>query len=100
MPKKMPSTAKRFWYDSKSGKIVEGRAPGRALLARWPIHSESMGVHPSQREDLRKHLEECGVPTEVDADGCPILTGPEHRKRVAEARGFYDRNGGYSDPQP
>lgn len=97
--KRNSSVVQRFWFDSKAGKIVEGPAPTRAQLARWPIHSESMAVHPSQREELRRHLEECGVPTEIDADGCPVLTGPEHRRMVAEARGFYDRNGGYSDPQ-
>lgn len=99
MAKKKASTVNRFWYDSKTGKIVEGPAPTRAQLARWPIHSESMAVNPSQREELRRHLEECGVPTEIDADGCPVLTDAAHRRRVAEARGFYDRNGGYSDPQ-
>lgn len=89
-----------FHFDSKLGKIVEGRSPQQRRTTKWPIHSDSMGVAPSQAKDLEKFLASRGVPTEVDSDGNPVLTGPRHRKRVAEARGFYDRNGGYSDPAP
>lgn len=88
-----------FYFDHRLGKIVEGRAPKRRGVAQWPIHSDAMGVAPSQRQQLADFLASKGVPTEVDGDGNPVLTGPRHRKQVAEARAFYDRNGGYSDPQ-
>ena len=80
---------------------VEGGGEQRRQrgVARWPIHSEAMGVAPSQAKELADYLATQGVPTEVDRSGCPVLTSPRHRKAVAEARGFFDRNGGYSDPQ-
>jgi len=45
-------------------------------------------------DDRRK-----GVPTDYTRDGCPIFTSRAHRKRYCEAHGYFDRNGGYGDPQ-
>lgn len=70
----------------------------RKGIARWPIHSEASAVHPEQREELMRFYESQGVPTYVDENGCPVYTSARHRKRACEARGFIDRNGGYSDP--
>lgn len=79
---------------------VEGGGQNRRekKIAKWPIHSEASAVHPSQREELMRFYESQGVPTYVDENGCPVYTSARHRKRACEARGFIDRNGGYSDP--
>jgi hypothetical protein len=97
----MAKYRKKFVWDSKKKKLVEVKRPLPVThgITKWPIHSDSMGVNPNQREALIAHLASQGVRCEVDAAGRPILTDPAHRRAVAEARGFYDRNGGYSDPQ-
>ena len=78
---------KKFVWDSKKKKLVEiPRRIGTTNVARWPIHSDSMGVLPRQREQLANFLASQGVPTEVDAGGRPILTGPAHRKAVEIGR--------------
>ena len=92
----------------RAGKIlyrhiiaVEGGGRNRRekTIAKWPIHSEACAVHPSQRQELMDFLASKGVPTEVDEHGCPVYTSAKHRKKACEARGFFDRNGGYGDPQ-
>lgn len=70
----------------------------RTGIPRWPIHSEASAVHPSQREELMRFYESHGVPTYVDDNGCPVYTSAKHRKQACQARGFIDRNAGYSDP--
>lgn len=66
--------------------------------AGWPMTSESMAVQPWQVADAAAQARALGVPTNYDKHGRPILESPRHRKRYAEAHGFYDRNAGYSDP--
>lgn len=65
----------------------------------WPLTSDAMGVHPTQITEAVDQARKAGIPTDFTRDGRPILTSPGHRKRYAEMRGFYDLNGGYSDPQ-
>ena len=67
---------------------------------RWPVHSTAMAVSPEQIPEAEAHARSIGIPTEFDEDGCPILRSQKHKKEYAEAIGFYDLNGGYSDPQP
>ncbi len=96
----MAKYRKRFVWDSKKKQLVEVKqAPRTYGVTKWPIHSSAMGVNPSQRQQLQDYLANQGVNCEVDREGRPVLTCPSHRKAVAEARGFFDRNGGYSDPQ-
>lgn len=97
----MPPRSRRFQYDPKQQSLVEVTAPPRVTHghARWPIHSDAMAVHPSQVAQAQAALREHGVHTNYDAEGRPILESQSHRKRHAEALGFYDRNGGYGDPQ-
>lgn len=69
--------------------------------ARYPMVSDAMGVHPSQIKEHMDHLRKMGC-GQVDhtPDGGVILNDNSQRRRVAEALGMYDRNGGYSDPAP
>jgi len=65
----------------------------------YPMCCESSGVNPSQIKEVEAHLRERGVPTHFTKDGRAIYESATHRRKALEARGFYDRNGGYSDPQ-
>ena len=67
--------------------------------AGWPMASESLGCHPDQIQESVDYAREKGVPTDFTPDGRPICDSPGHRKRYCEALGYYDRNGGYGDPQ-
>ena len=65
----------------------------------WPMHSEAMAVHPSQRIEAMKAAEAKGVPTEFDSQGRAVFKSAIHRKQYCESYGVYDRSGGYSDPR-
>ena len=71
----------------------------RATPSNWPILSDAVGVAPGQVPEFQAKLRESGVSTEYTPDGRAILTSPLHRKRHCETLGYYDLNGGYSDPQ-
>ena len=59
-----------------------------------------MGVHPSQVTEARSADERLGVPINYDKKtGEAIYESATQRKKHCEAHGFFDRNGGYSDPQ-
>lgn len=74
-------------------------APGGHAPANWPMTSVAMGVSPRQIAKARAAAAQAGVPTDFNADGDAIFTSAAHRKQYCEAMGFYDRNGGYGDPQ-
>lgn len=117
------AAAKRvFKFDKKTGRMVETTPPESRELckqlrrkksrskvafdnriihskAKWPIHSEKMAVNPEDVARAQGILAQHGIQTEYDRAGRPILRCQSHRKAHAEALGFYDRNGGYGDPQ-
>jgi hypothetical protein len=66
----------------------------------WPMLSDAMGVHPDQIHEASKEAASLGVPTQFTADGRAVLTGPQHRKKLCEAYGFYDKNASFGDPTP
>ena len=65
----------------------------------WPMLSEAMGVHPSQIPEMRRQAKHRGVPTDFTPDGRVILRNRAHRKKFGEAFRFFDKDGGYGDPQ-
>jgi len=65
----------------------------------WPIKSDAMGVHPSQRKSMTAFCDKMGVPTEFGADGRPILRDRAHRAAHMKIRGCFDMDGGYGDAQ-
>jgi hypothetical protein len=70
------------------------------IPGNWPMQSDAMGVHPSQCKDAYEQSVRLGVPTRFDRKtGCAVLESAGHRKRFAEALGYYDRNAGYGDPK-
>jgi len=85
------TTAKTYW---------NSRGPS-TVPANYPMVSSAAGVHPA---DIQRHMEHlrqkgCG---QVDhtSDGDIIFRDKHQRKRVCEALGLFDRDGGYSDPAP
>ena len=61
--------------------------------AGWPIHSEALGVHPSQVPEVREAYRHHGVPTEVTPTGEVILRNPAHRREVMKLNHVIDRAG-------
>lgn len=76
-----------------------GLGARRIGLRTYPRKSDAMGVHPSQVKEAQDYMKSVGVPTEFTKDGRPVLRTKGHEKAHAEARGFFQRNGGYSCPQ-
>ena len=76
-------------------QICDTRRSGQT----WPLYSDAVGVHPDQVGEAWGHSRSQGVPTEFTADGRAIFTSARHRKQYCEAYGYFDRNGGYGDPQ-
>lgn len=65
----------------------------------WPMYCDASGVNPDQIPEAIAHAKSLGVSCDFTKDGRAIFTSPGHRKRYLEAHGFFDRNGGYGDPQ-
>ena len=66
----------------------------------WPMESWNCGVNPDQVPELEANARKHGVPTKCNPEtGDVIFTSQRHRKRFCEKFGYYDRNGGYGDPQ-
>jgi hypothetical protein len=78
--------------------------PRRTGHRSWPRESDCGGVPAERVQEAMQANRELGVPTEYarpDETGwCrAVLTGPGHRKRFFEARRWFDKDGGYGDPQ-
>lgn len=66
----------------------------------YPMKSAATGVNPVQIAEARAHDAENGIKVDYDPKtGDAIYTSPGQRKKHCESLGFFDRNGGYSDPQ-
>lgn len=77
-------------YQAEFGHVPTG-------ASCWPQMSIAMGTNDPVRQ--RKHDESLGVTCEFGPRGEAIFTSRSHRRKYAEAHGFFDRDGGYSDPQ-
>lgn len=64
------------------------------------VKSVALAVHPDQIAEAAEDARKRGVPTEFTADGCPVLTDRDHKKRYLRAYGYYDRDAGYGDAAP
>jgi len=73
------------------------RGPRTAVGSKWPICSESAGVHPDQIPEAMAHCESMGVPTSYTKDGRAILVSRSHRARHLKAVGLFDKDAGYGD---
>jgi hypothetical protein len=83
-------------------KAVSYFNPGSGIStvpANYPMVSSAAGVHPAQIKEQMDHLRKkgCGE-VEHNKDGDVIFQDSRQRKKVCEALGLFDRNGGYGDP--
>jgi len=102
MSKDALATGLDDFYRQLAGRKRKRRrcaGPGGHLPGCWPLHSEALAVHPEQIEEANEICRAKGVPTDHDADGCPILNDRDHRRRYCQAFGFFDRDAGYGDAQ-
>lgn len=74
--------------------------PGGHGSRCWPMWSDTMGIHPTQLAEAKQLDKELGVSADYNREtGQVKFESAAHRKKYCEAHGFYDRNGGYGDPQ-
>jgi hypothetical protein len=73
----------------------------QSLPANYPMVCTAAGVHPGQIKEHMEHLRQqgCGQVNHTK-DGDIIFESKGQRKKVCEALGLFDRQAGYSDPQP
>jgi hypothetical protein len=92
----------RFRYNPKTRSIEHLNRPTnrRNSQAKYGYESWAMAVDPSDVPRAKETLARHGVETQYTPTGEPIIRSRSHRRAHAEALGFYDRNGGYGDPQP
>jgi len=78
--------ATRILSGTRKDRYGRGR---QVLYGKWPIHSQALAYHPSQvNRKLKEH-----IGADIDADGCPILENPQHRRKVLRRVGAVDRSG-------
>ena len=88
---------KHFRDRSLAGRQVSTSA----RRAAWPIRSEGMAVHPTQRETAMAIARKQGVPTYIDRVGRPVFESLAHQRAYMKIRGFHDlgkRNAGTMAP--
>lgn len=78
--------------------LSEGKR--HCTAGNYPYASDAMGVNPGRIPEAQRLLAEHGVKTEYTATGEPIIRDKAHRKAHCRALGFWDRDSGYSDPEP
>ena len=92
------------WTDSNGERCSPARIKPTGVAKQrrnspggWPLHSDSAGVHPCQRQEAYDNSVKEGVPTEFDAIGRAIFTSREHRRRYLRTYKLADKDGGYGD---
>lgn len=99
VPKRIRAYGEVFVRDiaaEHQGSSYLNRKKGR----QWPMKSDAAGCHPADCAAWEADAASRGVPTEFErGTGRAVFRSREHRKRYCEARGIYDRSGGYGDPQ-
>jgi len=69
-----------------------------ANCGNWPMKSDAAGVHPDQIGEASTEAKRFGVPTNFDKQtGQAIFTSRSHRAQYLKAKGYHDKDGGYSD---
>jgi len=89
-PKSVTQQGKVYVRDVAAEMNSRKSEPG----SHWPMHSDAMGVHPDQVDQMQNTARKCGVPTEwCRKTGRAKLTSPRHKKQVMKALGFVDFDG-------
>lgn len=69
----------------------------RAVASPWPLHSYACAVRPEEIPGAQANLASKGVQADFDSNGLMIFESRSHRRKVCQALGLVDRDGGYSD---
>ena len=77
-----------------------GMPGGGTFPSNYPMYSDAVGCNPDHRFDMMAKFDKMGIPTQVDEQGRCVFESASHRREHCQRRGFLDRDGGYSDPQP
>ena len=81
-------------FDHATGTVVETEhEPVHGGGNNWPLKCEALAVGPNQIQEQMEVDRRCGVPTEYDKIGRPIITGPIHYRRYKRLNQAFDRNG-------
>lgn len=79
--------------------LLAKQAPASTIMTTskaWPRKSDSMGVHPNQKEEAEAMYKKLGVPTEVCADdGRLVIRDSAHQRDLQKAMGYRNNHGGY-----
>lgn len=93
--------ARAFGEELEKDGLIPRRKASVKRNAKWPMVSINAGVNPDQVNELRDFWRQHGVTgCDVLPNGDVVWESRSARKRDCEARGLYDRDGGYGDPQP
>lgn len=79
--------------------LRDGGIPGASASWKKPLHSDALAVHPKQIEEARRDAEVRGVAVDFDRHGRPVFNSRQERNRYLKAYSYFDRDGGYGDPQ-
>lgn len=86
---------------TKARKVWAGKTAISTVPSNYPMVCTSAGVHPGQVKEHMEHLRKMGCgQVNHTKDGDIVFESKGQRKKVLEALGMFDRNGGFSDPQP
>jgi len=77
---------------------AEAAGQGGLQTSTWPMRSNALAVHPTQREEYSRFSVKHGVPTEFDVMGRPVFRTKKHRREYCDLVGATDFDGGYGDP--
>lgn len=90
---------RRKLHKAAGTDVFSTRSVGRrSTKAGWPLHSDALGVWPSQVQEAEAHACKIGVPTSFDPKtGKCILRDRTHRARYLRANGVKDNDGGYRE---
>lgn len=94
---------KEVWTDSEGntchppGIRPTPRVNRRMGKRGWPLHSDSAGVHPAQRQEAYDDSVRNGVPTVFDELGRAVFTDRAHRRRYLRTYKLRDLDGAYGD---
>ena len=85
----------------KARSYFNPRSGISTIPSNYPMVSSAAGVHPGQIKEHMEHLRKMGCgQVNHTKDGDVIFESKGQRKKVCEALGLFDRNGGHSDPAP
>jgi len=85
--------SKFFRYNHETGQVEEVTTQKLVCKGKWPILSESAGVHPSQIQEAKEFNRQHGLSVDYTPDGRPEFRDAAHRAKFLKAWKMVDRSG-------